>query len=122
MDLFQTSMKKFIQSFLYAIKGISVSMKEQRSLKIQMFVAVITLGAGFYFRISDIEWCIVLLSIGLVIGFEMINTAIENLVNLVTTERKPLAGKVKDIAAGAVLVVAIMAVIVGLVIFGKYII
>jgi diacylglycerol kinase len=114
-------MKKFIRSFFYALKGIRVSLEEQLNLKVQSFVAIITIGAGFYFAITPVEWCLVLLTIGLVIGLEMMNTAIEGLVDLVTTEWKPLAGKVKDMAAGAVLMASIIAVIVGLVIFRKYV-
>ena len=78
--------------------------------------------AGFYLSIAAIEWCILLLCIALVIGLELVNTALENLVDLVTRERNPLAGKVKDIAAGAVLVVSIITVIIGLIIFRKYLV
>jgi diacylglycerol kinase len=114
-------MLEFIKSFLYAFKGIKASLEEQRNLKVQSLVALITIGAGFYFGISPVEWCLVLMMIGIVIGLEMLNTAIEGLVDLVTTEWKPLAGKIKDMAAGAVLVVSIIAVIVGLIIFRKYV-
>lgn len=114
-------MNKFFKSFGYAINGIKVSMAEHRNLLVQVFIGLIAIGAGFYFRITPVEWCILLIMIAIVIGFEMINTAIENLVNLVTRERKPLAGKVKDIAAGAVLFVSVIAVFVGIIIFKKYI-
>ena len=114
-------MLEFIKSFLYAFKGIRASLEEQRNLKVQSLVAIVTTGAGFYFGITSIEWCFVLIMIGTVIGLEMINTAIEDLVDLVTTEWKPLAGKIKDMAAGAVLVVSIIAVIVGVIIFRKYV-
>ena len=115
-------MIEFLKSFFYALKGIRASLEEQRNLKVQSFVAVVTIGAGFYYRISNVDWCIILLTIGLVIGLEMVNTAIEGLVDLVTSEWKPLAGKVKDMAAGAVLVVSVVAVIVGVLIFKKYVI
>lgn len=113
-------MIEFLRSFFYALKGIRASLEEQRNLKVQSLVGALTIGAGFYFNITPGEWCIVLLAIGLVIGLEMINTAIEDLVDLVTTEWKPLAGKIKDMAAGAVLVVSIIAVIIGVIIFRKY--
>lgn len=113
-------MEEFFKSFINAVKGIIASLQEQRNLKVQSLVALITVGASFYFKITDVEWCIVLLTIALVIGLEMINTSIEDLVDLVTLEWKPLAGKVKDMAAGAVLVASIIAVIVGLIIFRKY--
>jgi diacylglycerol kinase len=114
-------MKKFLQSFVYAIRGIGTGLAEQRNLKVQVVIALIVIGAGFYFQITSIEWCIILLCIGLVIGLELMNSAIESLVDLVTMERKPLAGKIKDIAAGAVLFASVIAVIIGVVIFRKYI-
>lgn len=114
-------MKKFLKSFVYALKGIRASIPGNRNLIVQSFIGLITVGAGFYFQITPVEWCIILLVIAVVIGFEMINTAIENLVDLVTFERKPLAGKVKDIAAGAVLFASIIAVIIGVIVFKKYI-
>ncbi len=61
-----------------------------------------------------------MLAVGLVIGLEMMNSAVENLVDLVTLERKPLAGKVKDVAAGAVLFASVIATILGAIIFWKY--
>ena len=115
-------MKGFFESFKYALKGIRSSIYEQRNLKVQSVVAIITIGAGFYFRITAIEWCVILLVIGLVMGLEMVNSAIESLVDLVTRERKPLAGKVKDVAAGAVLFASIIAVVIGVLIFRKYLI
>ena len=114
-------MKRFFKSFIYAIQGIMVSSREQRNLKIQGFVGMLTVGAGLYFDMTATEWCLILLVIGLVMGMEMMNSAVESLVDLVTQESKPLAGKVKDIAAGAVLFVSIVAVIIGLIIFKKYV-
>ena len=114
-------MKAFIRSFVYAFNGIKASLVEQRNLKVQTFIALITVVGGFYYNITINEWCIILLSIGLVMGLEMINSAIENLVNLVTQENNFLAGKVKDMAAGAVLFVSVLAVIIGILLFAKYI-
>jgi diacylglycerol kinase len=98
-----------------------VSLAGQRNLKVQFIIAMITIGAGFYFRIDGIEWCLILFSIALVLSLEMLNSSIENLVDLVTLERKPLAGKIKDVAAGAVLVASIIAVIIGVIVFRKYV-
>ena len=114
-------MKKFLKSLKYAINGIWSGIADQPNLKVQMAIAAIVIGAGFYFQITTTEWCIVLLCIALVvIGLEMINSAIESLVDLVTLERMPLAGRIKDIAAGAVLLVSIIAVMIGIIIFRKY--
>lgn len=112
-------MNPFIKSFRYALKGMLVIFQE-RSLQIQFIIAVITITAGFYFTITATEWCMVLISIVMVMGLEMINTAIEDLVDLVTSEWKPLAGKIKDVSAGAVLLAAVVAVIVGVLVFYKY--
>lgn len=114
------SLNKFFKSFSYALKGIWSSIGDQRNLKVQFLIALITVGAGFYFHISQIEWCIILLTIASVIGLEMMNSAIENLVDLVTRQHDPLAGKVKDIAAGAVLFASLLAVIIGVLVFKKY--
>jgi diacylglycerol kinase len=115
-------MRDFLRSFIYALHGIWSGIADQRNLKFQLGVAVIVIGAGFYLSITSIEWCIILLCIALVIGLELVNTALENLVDLVTLERNPLAGKIKDIAAGAVLIVSVMSLIIGLIIFRKYLI
>ena len=114
-------MKKFIKSVGYAVNGIVAALKDQRNLAIQSVIAIAVIAAGFYFGITSIEWCIILILIGTVLSLELMNSALEELVNLVTKEKHPLAGKVKDIAAGAVLVFSVIAGIVGIIIFAKYI-
>ncbi len=113
-------MRDFLKSVTYAIHGLWSGIADQRNLKFQLGVAVIVVGAGFYLSITAMEWSIILLCIAMVIGTELVNTALENLVDLVTLERKPLAGKIKDIAAGAVLIVSVLSVIIGVIIFRKY--
>ena len=113
-------MNEFLRSFIYALKGIRVSWRDQRSLKIQSIIALMTAVAGYYFDITLTEWCFVLFAIGLVLALEMVNSAIEGLVDLVTREYNELAGKVKDIAAGAVLLASVIAVMIGILVFGKY--
>jgi diacylglycerol kinase len=115
-------MKYFLQSFVYAVNGIWSGVTDQLNLKVQMGVAALVIGAGFYYRIAPLEWCVILLCIGLVLGLEMLNSAIENLVDLVTLERKPLAGRIKDIAAGSVLLVSIISVVIGVIVFRKYVV
>jgi diacylglycerol kinase len=112
---------KLLRSFGYAFKGLLTALSEQQNLKIHAAATVIVVLLGFYYAISAIEWCILLIMIALVIAAELINTAIENLTDLVTKEQNPLAGKVKDIAAAAVLVLSIVSVIVGILIFAKYV-
>lgn len=113
-------MKKFLHSFVFAARGIATAIRDQQNLKIHITVAIAVVAGGFYFGITDVEWCVVLLTIALVTGLEMINSALENLVDLVSPDYHPLAGKAKDVAAGAVLVASVTAVIVGVLVFWKY--
>jgi diacylglycerol kinase len=114
-------MRSFLQGFRFAWNGLRQAFVEERNLRIQLVVAVVVSVAGFYFHISAAEWCILLLCIGIVLGFELLNSALENLVDLVKPERHPLAGKVKDIGAAAVLIVSLASLVVGVIIFWKYI-
>jgi diacylglycerol kinase len=114
-------MIKFLKSFQFAFKGIAVAFKEQLNLKIHAMATLLIFGLGFYFKITTTEWLVLLLTISLVIGLELINTAIEYIVDLVSPEQNPLAGKIKDVASGAVLVGAIGALVIGILIFSKYI-
>jgi len=114
-------MKNFLRSFVFAVRGLIVAFRHERNLKVQLAVAFITVVAGFYYSITTAEWVAVLALIALVLCLELVNSAIENVVNLITTEQHPLAGKIKDIAAGAVLLASIFSVIIGIIIFWKYI-
>ena len=86
-------------------------------MKIHCTVAALVVAAGILLRRSPQEWMICLILFGLVMSLELVNTALESVVDLVTKERKPLAKRAKDTAAGAVLIAAIMAAIIGLMIF-----
>ncbi len=114
-------MNSLFKSFGYAFKGIKMALS-QRNLKIHVACAFIVIALGFFFQITTIEWCMIDLCIGFVIALEIINTAIEYVVDLVSPQFNELAGKIKDIAAGAVLVVSISALLCGILIFGKYIV
>lgn len=106
------------KSFVYAFHGVARSIKTERNMKIHCVAAVLVVIAGFVLRISYLEWCVCLALIGLVMGLEMTNTALEAAVDLVTEgEHKVLAGRAKDAAAGAVLIAAIFAAICGGIIF-----
>ena len=86
-------------------------------MKIHVAVTLLVIIAGFILGLSVTEWCICLGLFGLVMALEMVNTAVEAVVDLVTAERHPLAKIAKDTAAGAVLIAAIMAAVIGLLIF-----
>lgn len=110
-------MNKTIKSFGYAGQGIRSVFQSEQNMRIHLIVGCLVIIFGFIFNICLTEWMLCLLCFGLVIGMEMMNTAIEKLVDLVSPNHHPIAGKVKDIAAGAVLICAIISVIVGLLIF-----
>ena len=110
-------MKKRIQSFGYAFRGIGHVVVSEANMKIHLVITSLVIIGGVVFAISLTEWMFCLLCIGLVVSAEMINTAIEDVVDLASPELHPLAGKAKDIAAGAVLICAIISVVIGLLIF-----
>lgn len=112
--------KKQLHSFVYAWNGIRCCVGKEQNLSFHLIAATLVIIAGFVLCITRMEWMIITLCIGVVIAAELFNTAIERLVDLVSPERHPIAGQVKDIAAGAVLVCAAAAAIVGLIIFIPY--
>lgn len=105
------------RKFSYALRGLFISLKEERSLVIHSVVALVTIVIGAILQISVIAWAILILTIGLVISSELMNTAIENIVDMVAFKFNFNAKKIKDIAAAATLVLAIIAVVIGLLIF-----
>lgn len=108
---------KLTFSFKYAFEGIITTIKEERNMFIHFLIAIIVVITGIYVRLSLNEWLICLLLFALVFSLELINTAIENTVDLVTTKKNKKAKLAKDAAAGAVLIAAIFASIIGIIIF-----
>jgi len=108
---------KLINSFRYAFAGIKTAIKDERNMKIHFGAAIMVVVLGILLHIQVWEWIVCIGWIALVIGAEMLNTAIENTVNLVTKEYSRFAEKAKDVSAGAVLVIAIGAAISGALIF-----
>jgi diacylglycerol kinase len=109
--------KKIINSFKYAIEGIVSSFRTERNMKIHVLATIIVIILGLMLKINTIEWCFCVISIVLVISAELFNTAIETIVDMISIEKNEKAKLAKDISAGAVLILAIGASIVGLVIF-----
>ncbi len=107
---------KMLRSFRYAFAGLRFLMEENNA-RFHVFVVIIVLSAGFYLKLSAIEWTIIITQIGLVLMVETLNTAIEKLCDFVSPDYHQLIGKVKDLAAAAVLIMSIVAVIVGIIIF-----
>lgn len=110
-------LRERLAGFGYAFEGIFEVMQSQANFKIHLSAAVVAVTAGYYFSISTTEWCLIIIAIALVLSAETFNTAIEHLTDLVSPEYHVLAKKAKDAAAGAVLLIAIGAAIIGMIIF-----
>ena len=110
-------LERYIKSFINALNGIKYAIKYEHNFIIIITAIIITCILGIIFKITHIEWCIIIICFGLVFGCELINSALEATVDLVTIERKPLAKIAKDCASGATLIFSIMSLIIGLIIF-----
>ena len=119
---FKKSKPSLLKSFHYAFQGIKVNILTERNLAIHFLVMLLVIVFGFIFNISITEWLICILLFGCVITLELMNTAIETAIDICMPEINPKAKLAKDTSAGAVLVIAIVAVIVGIIIFGPKII
>ncbi|MGI8383308.1 diacylglycerol kinase family protein [Robertmurraya sp. P23] len=106
-----------LYSFRHALSGFSKAVKEERNMRIHLFFTMLVVLLGYLLQVSIVEWVFLLLSIGGVISLELINSSIENLVDLVTEEFHPLAKKAKDMAAAAVFIFSIVSIIIGMIIF-----
>ena len=109
--------KRLINSFKYAFEGIFTALKTEQNMKIHIFIMILVIIFGIILNINQIEWIICIILFGFVISLELINTAIENTIDLITIEKKPKAKIAKDTAAGAVLIASIVSAIIGLIIF-----
>ena len=107
-----------LTSFKYAFFGVWHVVRTQRNARIHLSVALVVIALGLWLGLNRTEWAIIILTIGLVLAAESFNTVAEAAVDLATAEFHPLAKIAKDAAAGAVLVTAITAVIVGVLILG----
>ena len=111
------SISERLRSFAFAFKGLHYVIRSQHNFLIHLVIAGIVVIAGLVCRLNTTEWCMIIFAIAMVLSMEVINTAIEKLVDLVSPGYNEQAGMVKDIAAGAVLIVAIAAIISGIIIF-----
>lgn len=109
--------KKLINSFKYAMEGIKTAYQEEQNLRVHTFVAILVVIASFILKLSVIEFAICIILIGLVLMAEFFNTAIENMVDMITLEENIHAKKAKDVAAAGVLVFALCSSIIGITIF-----
>lgn len=108
---------RLLNSIKNALRGIRFCVVFERNFRIQVIVALVAFLLGVLFNISTIEWFVILICSGIVIGLEMVNTTIEKLSNLITETIHPQIKQIKDIAAGAVGLVSIISMIIGFIIF-----
>ncbi len=111
------SIKRVDKSFKYAFAGYKSSFQSEQNMKVHSIIGVLVIIAGFVFKLSTIEWIFLVFAIGLVIGAELLNTAIEHLVDLATQEYKIKAKLAKDTAAAYVMVLSFTSAVIGGIIF-----
>ncbi len=114
-------MRRLIKSFGWAMNGLSTVWREEVNFRIEALVALAAIVLGAWLKFSSLEWIILSLCIVAVLASEMVNTAIEDLCDRVEPAHDPVIGKIKDIMAGFVLLVSIGALIIGVILFARYI-
>lgn len=112
--------RRFYKSFQYAWNGIVLTLKTERNFQIHVCLSIIMVLIGTFFSFSKMEWIIVLFLIAGMLALELLNTAIEHVVDLLTSDYHPIAKAAKDAAAGAVFVYAILSVIIGIIILSNH--
>lgn len=110
-------LKDRLKSFVYAFEGIKHLFKSTPNARIHLAAAIVAIAMGFCLKISTSEWLAITIVIGAVISLEAINSAIEEVADLITKEQNRKIKTIKDLAAGAVLIMAIAALCIGLIIF-----
>ena len=110
----------FLQSFVYAFNGLSYAIRTQRNARVHLVIGLLAIGMGIWLHISPVEWGLIFVAITGVFIAEMLNTVVEACVDLATPKYHPLAKVAKDVAAGTVLLNAILSIIIGLFVFGPH--
>jgi len=111
---------KWLVSLSFAIEGLKTAVSSERNMRIHLRVALFVILAAVCFRIKLLEWALIIFAIGMVLVAELVNTAIERTIDLSHATYHPLAKAAKDIAAGAVLIAALTSVLIGIIVFGPY--
>jgi undecaprenol kinase len=118
MDLRGNKQKyRYTDTFKFAIEGIRTAFIQEKNIRFHIITSILVIIFASFFSLSQTEWMFILFLIAGMLTLEMINTAIENVVDLVTAQYHPIAKQAKDIAAGAVLVYGILSVTIGIIIF-----
>ncbi|WP_154025842.1 diacylglycerol kinase family protein [Olsenella uli] len=111
----------FWRSFGFAVQGFRFVLRTERNIKVMLGGFAFAVAVGLFLGLSPTQWGLILLCCGAVLCAELLNTAVETVVDLVSPEYHPLAGRAKDIAAAAVWVLCVFVGVVGLVVFGSVI-
>ncbi len=114
--------KRLFKSFKYAFRGLFKTFHEEQNLKIQSLVGLIIILLGLYFKISRLEWIILILVIGLVILMEIVNSSVERITDVLKPRINGYVKEIKDIMAAAVMLASIIAIIIGIIIFAPHLI
>lgn len=109
--------ENILGSFGYAFQGITKAFKSEPNFRIHITAGILALLAAYFFKFTKLEWLILALTIGLVIILELVNTAVEVITNILSPHYSPRAKIIKDVSAASVAIAAILAIIVGLVLF-----
>lgn len=109
----------FIRSFRYALEGFITAVTTERNINVQLCVGAAAVVAGLVIGIDAISWALIVLCIGIVLFAELVNTALEAVVDLATQELHPLAKRAKDIAAASVFVLSLTVAVVGILVFAR---
>lgn len=109
--------RTFYKVFKNAFDGIFQTIQTERNFRIQLVIAILVIVASIFFRITTLEWIVLTITIFIVLALELMNTAVEKVVDLVTAKYHPLAKIAKDSAAASVLIFSIGAAIIGCIIF-----
>ncbi|MDZ7393914.1 MAG: diacylglycerol kinase family protein [candidate division KSB1 bacterium] len=117
MNQSRFSLRQRGRSFRYAFRGLAILVREEHNARIHLVAAVGVIAAGVLFRLSRWEWVAVTFAIGLVFSFELLNSALERLADVVSPERSEAIGKIKDLSAAGVLMSALTALVIGLWVF-----
>ena len=116
----QGQLRRRVASFGHALRGVRAALRSEVHLRLHAAATLAVTGLGFYLNISRLEWALVALAVAGVWAAELLNTAVEALTDLVSPDYHALAGRAKDVAAGAVLLAALGAAVVGGLVFGPY--
>jgi len=111
------SFKRFLHSFKFSFEGIKYAVYNEVNIFVMIIMAIIAIVLGIMLKISYVECLVVVLLIGVILSLELVNTSVEAVVDLVTSDKKPLAKVAKDCASGAVSIMSVVAVILGLMIY-----